>query len=101
MAYLGEAIDAHLVSALGDDPELLRELRRAFLDSALVSLDLLRRARCDANWRQAAERLNGLAASFHGEELMALAADAMVGVPGDPVILRRIGALLGEIDPTA
>ena len=27
MAYLGEAIDAHLVSALGDDPALLRELR--------------------------------------------------------------------------
>lgn len=101
MAYLGEAIDAHLVSALGDDPELLRELRRAFLDSALASLDLLQRARCDANWRQAAERLKGLAATFHGEELMALADDAIAGVPGDPALLRRIRDLLQEIDPTA
>jgi HPt (histidine-containing phosphotransfer) domain-containing protein len=101
MAYLGEAIDAHLVCALGDDPVLLRELRRAFLDSALGALDLLRRARCDANWVQAAERLRGLAATFHGTELMALAEDAMAGVPGDPAIVRRIGALLDEIDPQA
>ena len=67
MAYLGEAIDAHLVSALGDDPE----------------------------------RLKGLAATFHGEELMALADDAIAGVPGDPALLRRIRDLLQEIDPTA
>ncbi len=101
MAYLGEAIDAHLVSALGDDPVLLRELRRAFLDSALGALDLLQRARCDANWMQAAQRLKGLAATFHGTELIALADDAMAGAPGDPAILRRIRALLREIDPLA
>ncbi len=101
MAYLGEAIDAHLVSALGDDPALLRELRRAFLDSALATLDLMRRARCDANWRIAAERLKGLAATFHGNELIALADEAIAGVPGDPGVLRRIRKLLQEIDPTA
>jgi HPt (histidine-containing phosphotransfer) domain-containing protein len=101
MAYLGEAIDAHLVSALGDDPALLRELRRAFLDSALTTLDLLQRARCDANWRLAAERLKGLAATFHGEELIVLADDAIAGVPGDPAIVRRIRSLLDEIDPAA
>jgi hypothetical protein len=101
MAYFGEAIDAHLVCALGDDPVLLRELRRAFLDSALAVADLMQRARCDANWLQAAERLRGLAATFHGEELMALADQAMAGVPGDPAILRQIRLLLAEIDPTA
>ena len=95
MAYLGEAIDAHLVSALGDDPALLRELRRAFLDSALAAVDLLERARCDANWRVAAERLKGLA------ELIALADQAIAGAPGDPVVLRKIRALLAEIDPNA
>ena len=101
MAYLGEAIDAHLVSALGDDPALLRELRRAFLESALSALDLMERARCDANWHIAAERLEGLAASFHGVELITLAQEARDGVPGDPAVLRRIRALLAEIDPAA
>lgn len=101
MAYLGEAIDAHLASALGDDPQLRRELRRAFLDSAEAALDLLRRARCDANWVQAAERLKGLAATFHGTELIDLAHRAMAGVPGDPQVLRQIRALLDEIDPAA
>jgi HPt (histidine-containing phosphotransfer) domain-containing protein len=101
MAYFGETIDAHLVSALGDDPALLRELRRAFLDSALGALDLMQRARCDANWQIAAERLKGLAATFHGSELIALADAAIAGVPGDPAVLRKIRALLGEIDPSA
>ncbi len=101
MAYLGETIDAHLVAALGDDPVLLRELRRAFLDSALTALDLLERARCDANWRMAAERLKGLAATFHGAELIALAETALDGAPGDPAVLRSIRVLLHEIDPAA
>ncbi len=101
MAYFGETIDAHLVSALGDDPELLRELRRAFLDSALGALDLMQRARCDANWVIASERLKSLAATFHGEALIVLADAAIAGVPGDPVVLRKIRALLNEIDPLA
>jgi HPt (histidine-containing phosphotransfer) domain-containing protein len=101
MAYLGETIDAHLVAALGDDPALLRELRRAFLDSALTALDLLERARCDANWRMAAERLKGLAATFHGAELIDLAETALAGAPGDPAVLRKIRVLLREIDPAA
>jgi hypothetical protein len=101
MAFLGEAIDAHLALALGDDPALRRELRRAFLEGALSALDLMERARCDANWRLAAERLKGLAASFHGAELIALADAALAGAPGDPLVLRRIRALLGEVDPAA
>ena len=101
MAYFGEAIDGHLVSALGDDPALLRELRRAFLDSATAMLDLMERARCDANWHVATERLEGLAASFHGGALIALAQEARTGAPGDPAVLRRIRALLAEIDPDA
>lgn len=99
MAYLGEAIDAHLVSALGDDPALRAELRAAFAESAHHALDLLRRARCDANWRLAAERLKGLAASFHGDELITLADAALSGVPGDPAVLRAIAALLHDVDP--
>ena len=101
MAYFGETIDAHLVSALGDDPDLLRELRRAFLDSALGALDLMQRARCDANWVMAAERLKGLAATFHGDELITLANAAIAGVPGDPLVQKKIRTLLREIDPSA
>lgn len=101
MAFLGEAIDAHLALAVGDDPALHHELRRAFAGSAHSALDLMERARCDANWRMAAERLKGLAASFHGSELIALADAALAGAPGDPVVLRRIRALLREVDPQA
>jgi hypothetical protein len=101
MAFLGEAIDAHLVIALGDDLALREELRSAFLDSARAALDLMERARCDANWRLAAERMKGLAASFHGAELIALADEALIGAPGDPAVVRRIRALLQEVDPPA
>ena len=71
MAYLGDAIDAHLAVASGDDPALFRELRAAFAESARRQLDLLGRARCDGNWEMAARRLKSLAATFHAEDLIA------------------------------
>lgn len=98
MAYLGEAIDAHLAAAVGDDPMLLRELHEAFLRSAGRQLDLMRRARCDGNWTMAALRLKGLAASFHAAELAQLAEQALDGAPGDPAVLRRTGALLASLE---
>ncbi len=39
-------------------------------------------------------RLKGLAASFYAEELTNLAEEALVGAPGDPVVLRRIRTFL-------
>jgi len=100
MAYLGDAIDAHLAAATGDDPELFRELRAAFVESARHHLDLLSRARCDGNWEMAASRLKGLAATFHAGELIVLAAEALGAAPGEPTVLRRIGALLDSIEPS-
>ena len=41
----------------------------------------------------AAERLKGLGASFHAGELVVLAEEALDGAPGDPAILRKLGAL--------
>ncbi len=100
MAYLGDAIDAHLAVAAGDDPELFRELRAAFVESARRQLDLLGRSRCDGNWEMAARRLKSLAATFHADDLAALADEALQGAPGEPAVLRRISAALDSIEPT-
>lgn len=100
MAYLGDAIDAHLAAATGDDPALFRELRAAFVEAARRQIDLLGRARCDGNWEVAALRLKSLAATFHAEELMELADQALMGAPGEPTVLRSLAAALDSIEPT-
>jgi hypothetical protein len=97
MAYDPGAIDAAPAAAVGNDAELIAELRGAFLDSADRYAEALAGSRCDANWRQAACRLRGLAASFGAVGLMGLAGAAEQGAPGDPVILRDIRLAIGEI----
>ncbi len=64
MVYDPGALNASLAAAVGSDPELMRELRAAFLESATRQADLMGRARCDANWAIAASRLKSVAASF-------------------------------------
>ena len=97
MAYESGSFETTLAAAAGDDFALFAELRMAFLESASRQLDLLRRSRCDANWRMAAMRLQGISASFHDDPLEAMAREAFDGAPGDPAALRRIGAHLDEI----
>ena len=97
MAFLGGALDSTIAAAAGGDEALYRELRRAFLDSAERQLDLLRRSRCDGNWRIAGLRLKGLASSFHDEALSALAEEAVDAAPSEPTVLRRIDAHLQEL----
>ncbi|HKX21779.1 MAG TPA: Hpt domain-containing protein [Rhizorhapis sp.] len=94
MSYDPGALDAALAAAVGDDAALIADLRFAFIESAQRQLDLLERARCDANWEIAAWRLKGLAASFGVVGLMALAEEAARSVPGDPVMLRKLKAAL-------
>ena len=96
MAYEPGALDATLSAAAGADATLFSELRQVFAESVVRQLDLLRRSRCDGNWEMAALRLKGLAASFHAEQLIGLAEDALAGAPGDPVVLRRIQAFLDD-----
>lgn len=96
MAFEAGALDATLAAAAGTDPALFSELRAAFLESANRQLDLLRRARCDGNWQMATLRLKGLAASFHAENLLLLAEEALDGAPGDPSVVRRIAAYLDD-----
>jgi len=96
MVYDPGALNASLAAAVGADGALMEELRTAFAESAARQLDLLGRARCDANWAIAAARLKSIAASFGATGLVALADEAQRGAPGDPVILRRIGSALDE-----
>lgn len=95
MAYDPGALTASLAAAVGNDRELMNELREAFLTSAARQLDLMGRSRCDANWVIASSRLKSIAASFNAVGMIALADEALDGAPGDPVVLRKIGEALG------
>jgi HPt (histidine-containing phosphotransfer) domain-containing protein len=90
MVHESGALDATIAAAAGNDSALMGELRKAFLDSAARQLDLLRRSRCDGNWNVAAMRLKGLAASFHADELLAAAENALASAPGEPAAIRNI-----------
>ena len=96
MAYDPGALNASLAAAVGADPELMAELRAAFVESAARQLDLMHRSRCDANWRNAASRLKSIAASFGAIGLLGLADEALDGAPGDPVVLRKLAAAVDD-----
>ena len=96
MVYDPGALNASLAAAVGSDADLMGELRAAFLESAARQADLMSRSRCDANWQFAASRLKSLAASFGAVGLMALADEALDGAPGDPVVLRKLGAAIED-----
>ncbi|MBT2185763.1 Hpt domain-containing protein [Sphingobium nicotianae] len=97
MAYDPGTLEAALSAAVGSDLALITELRQAFLESAERQLNLLARARCDANWTMAALRLKGLCASFGVNNVMNLADEALESAPGDPVIVRKISRALAVI----
>jgi len=98
MSFDYGALDAALTAAVGDDQSLINELRAAFLESANRQVDLLRRARCDANWEYAAWRLKGLAASFGAINVLQLADEAAHSAPGEPVIIRKLERALTAIE---
>ena len=98
MIYDPGVLHAALAAAVGDDPQLVAELRGAFLESAATLIDQLKRSRCDANWRMAALRLQGLGASFGAVALMNAAEEAVNGAPGDPVAIREIETAVQSFD---
>ena len=97
MSYDPGALNAALAAAVGEDQALIADLRVAFMESATRHLDLLARARCDANWELAAWRLKGLAASFGLTTLMALADEAAQAAPGDPRAIQRLRTALSGL----
>ncbi|GAA4643712.1 hypothetical protein GCM10023115_16720 [Pontixanthobacter gangjinensis] len=92
MLYENGSLDATLAAAAGEDAVLMAELRSAFAESLERQIDLLKRSRCDGNWVMAAQRLKGLAASFHADELISLAEKAIETVPGDRAVIRSLEA---------
>ena len=101
MAYESGDLDTTLAAAAGDDAELFAELRGAFLESLARQIDLLRRSRCDGNWQIAAQRLRGLAVSFHAAALVALADEALLCAPGEPGAVRRLQQFHDEFEARA
>ena len=90
MAYDPGAIDATLAAAVGDEPQLIAELRQAFLEGVKRSVDALKAANGPEAWTSAALRLKGLAASFGAVRLMALANEAANGPEHDTQMLRKL-----------
>ncbi|MGQ3099650.1 MAG: Hpt domain-containing protein [Alphaproteobacteria bacterium HGW-Alphaproteobacteria-17] len=97
MSFDSGPLDRYLSAAVGDDPAMALDLRSAFTGSARDLADLMRRARCDANWEVAALRLKGLAATFGIVALIELAEQAIAGAPGDPLVLRQINEAIDGI----
>ncbi len=90
MAYDPGAIDATLAAAVGDEPQLIAELRQAFLDGVKRCVDALKAADGPEAWTGAALRLKGLAASFGAIRLMSLANEAATGPEHDTQMLRKL-----------
>ena len=97
MSYEAGALNATLAAAAGEDAGLFAELRGAFVESVAGQIDLLARARGDADWHMAAQRLKGIAASFQACPLIALADEAQESTPADPAIIARLEAVLASL----
>ena len=85
-----QALSSTLAAAVGDDQALVAELRGAFLESANRHFEAMRRAANDNDWRDAALRLKGLAASFGATELMTQAGRAAEARRGDADALGHV-----------
>jgi HPt (histidine-containing phosphotransfer) domain-containing protein len=84
-----QALNTSLAAALGDDQELVLELRGAFVESAERHCSAMADAEDDGEWREAALRLKGLAASFGATGLMEQAGRA-AGARRDPQLLVEL-----------
>lgn len=94
MSVEGGNLYATLVAAVGEDPALLHDLRRAFIESADRQLDLLARATDESAWHLTLWRLKGLCGSFGVAHMIALVEEAERAAPGDARALRRLRSAL-------
>lgn len=97
MSYEPAALESALAAAVGDDPTLVAELRAAFLDSAMRHFEAMKRAVAEPEWREAALRLKGLAASFGAARLIELADSASLARRADTEVLADIERALAVL----
>lgn len=97
MTYERGTIDAALAAVAGDEPAVIQDLRIAFVDSATRALEAMHMAQGGAEWREAALRLKGLAASVNALPLMTLAGQAADMDEADAALLERIGEVVARL----
>ncbi|WP_343528188.1 Hpt domain-containing protein [Sphingomonas sp.] len=91
MTYDHGTIDSTLAAVAGDEPALIQDLRRAFMDGVTRAVEAMHMAQVGGEWREAALRLKGLAASVSALPLMTLAGQAAGLDAPDADLLERIG----------
>ena len=96
MSYMPHELDRLLAEAVGESPAVLEALRADFVESARAQLAILEAAQDVESWRDAAHKLQGLAASFGLTDLMFLAAATARAKPS-PALVAPIRAMLTEL----
>ena len=91
MTYEHGTIDSTLAAMAGDEPAVIQDLRRAFVDGMTRAMEAMHVADDAREWREAALRMKGLAASVNALPLMTLAAQAAEREGSDAQLLDRIG----------
>jgi len=91
MTYEHGTIDSTLAAVAGDEPAVIQELRHAFVEGVTRAMEAMHMAEEAGEWREAALRLKGLAASVNALPLMTLAAQAAELESPDARLLDRIG----------
>ncbi|GAL99623.1 hypothetical protein [Sphingomonas parapaucimobilis] len=91
MTYEHGTIDSTLAAVAGDEPAVIQELRHAFVEGVTRAMEAMHMAEEAGEWREAALRLKGLAASVNALPLMTLAAQAAELESPDAQLLDRIG----------
>ena len=88
-----QALNTSLAAAFGDDQDLVLELRGAFVESAERHCRAMAEAEDDGEWRDAALRLKGLAASFGAAGLMEQAGRAAASRRDPQLLVELQGAV--------
>ncbi|WP_267433631.1 Hpt domain-containing protein [Sphingomonas sp. GM_Shp_1] len=97
MTYEHGTIDSALAAVAGDEPAVIQDLRRAFVEGVTHVLEVMHLAENGQEWREAALRLKGLAASVNALPLMTLAAQAAERDGRDAALLDQIGKLVARL----
>jgi histidine phosphotransfer protein HptB len=98
MAYNPGALEAALAAAVGKEPDLIAELRTAFIESAEVHVSAMQRAMTLEDWRAAALRLHSLAASFGARRIMDAAMAANRAAYVDKVAMQKIERAISALN---